>query len=96
MLQVVTSRTEDSSISSTLCSLGMSPYGCPPPVPFKDCYSVILNGRMLGYIPKDQASHLVSRIRHLKATSTSQVRNVKYCSSTASIFKIIDALIFLL
>ena len=50
----------------TLCSLGMSTLDAPLPCPVSSCYQVVLDGRVLGYLPRDIAPQVTARLKVLK------------------------------
>ena len=44
----------------------MVPIGGVNPYPVKDCYVTVLDGRVLGYVYKNDAAKIVDRLRLLK------------------------------
>lgn len=60
-------------LSRLLCSLGMTLNDAPAPVDMKSCYTVILDGRVLGRLDMDHAPALVNRLRMLKVLGQEKV-----------------------
>lgn len=59
--------TQDSThILGLLISFGMTPIGQDCPCPIKECYKVILDGKILGYIPDEVAKKVVDKMRLMK------------------------------
>ncbi|XP_075213052.1 RNA polymerase I subunit Rpl135 isoform X2 [Lycorma delicatula] len=57
------------SLPEVLVSLGMQPKTSArflAGIPIKNCYSVVLDGCLIGYIPHDSAQRLVNKLRVLK------------------------------
>lgn len=53
---------------------GMCPVGMPLPVSLSDCYPVLLDGRLIGYMPDIIASDVVAQLRLLKISCQKRVR----------------------
>ena len=49
-----------------LCTLGMVPQDGPDMNTNTQSYEVVLDGKVLGYVAKDQATQLVEKLRTLK------------------------------
>lgn len=60
-------------LSRLLCSLGMTLNDAPAPADMKSCYTVILDGRVLGRLDMDHAPALVNRLRMLKVLGQEKV-----------------------
>ncbi len=52
----------------------MAPIGEYCPYPIKDCYRVILDGKILGFIPDQDSKKIVDKLRIMK------IKNDKVCS----------------
>lgn len=64
--RIVTETQDCSQIINVLVSLGMSPIGQNCPYPIKGCYRVILDGKILGYVPDLDAIKIVDKMRLMK------------------------------
>ncbi|RUS91554.1 hypothetical protein EGW08_000669 [Elysia chlorotica] len=62
-----------SRLDVILTELGMSPISSPNPWPPADCYSVLLDGRIMGYINSWSADNLASTLRVLKVKGRGEV-----------------------
>lgn len=56
-----------------LCSLGMTPWDCPTSGPVASCYTVTLDGRVIGNVEQEIAEDLVKRLRIMKAQQLEKV-----------------------
>lgn len=66
LCQVVNTQPLTVPLVRTLCALGMSPLDAPLPCPVSSCYQVVLDGRVLGYVPHDVGTQLTARLQVLK------------------------------
>jgi DNA-directed RNA polymerase I subunit RPA2 len=65
--RIVTETQDTSKILDTLVEFGMSPIEQTfHRIPVKECYTVTLDGRVLGYIPQEDAKKTVDQLRLLK------------------------------
>ena len=55
-----------------LYSLGVSPLSSPPG-PVKDCYSVLMDGKLMGYVQDDMAVQLEQKLRVMKVKGLCKV-----------------------
>lgn len=62
-----------SSLDLILTELGMSPVSSPNPWPPEDCYTVMLDGRIIGYINSWAADNVASTLRALKVKGRGEV-----------------------
>ena len=60
-------------LSRLLCSMGMTLHDAPAPADIKSCYTVILDGRVIGRVDMDLAPSLVNRLRMLKVLGQEKV-----------------------
>ena len=56
-----------------LCAMGMTLHEAPAPADIKSCYTVILDGRVIGRVDMDLAPSLVNRLRMLKVLGQEKV-----------------------
>ena len=56
-----------------LCSIGMTLKDAPAPADMKSCYTVVLDGRVLGRVDMDLAPVFVNRLRILKVLGQEKV-----------------------
>ena len=54
--------------------MGMTLHEAPAPADIKSCYTVILDGRVMGRVDMDLAPSLVNRLRMLKVLGQEKVR----------------------
>ncbi|XP_063774176.1 DNA-directed RNA polymerase I subunit RPA2 [Pseudophryne corroboree] len=66
--EIVTQTSFNDHLLGLLCSLGITSVDGFPAKPFADCYQVILDGAMVGWVEKDFAPNLVSTLRNFKVT----------------------------
>ncbi|XP_064648156.1 DNA-directed RNA polymerase I subunit RPA2-like [Lineus longissimus] len=59
--------------SKILGGLGMTPCDCPPPGPYIECYPVMLDGKVIGWIHKTQAQDAVNQLRYMKVMGIKKV-----------------------
>jgi len=64
--KIVTETQDSSKIPSVLIGLGMAPIDDKCPYAIKDCYKVVLDGRILGYIPKTDGKKISDKLRMMK------------------------------
>ncbi|XP_069001311.1 DNA-directed RNA polymerase I subunit RPA2 [Embiotoca jacksoni] len=61
------------SLPALLCSLGVTPVDGSPGLAFTDCYPVILDGAVVGWVEADLASALVDSLRRFKVLREKKV-----------------------
>uniref|UniRef100_A0A8C5M9Q9 DNA-directed RNA polymerase subunit beta n=1 Tax=Leptobrachium leishanense TaxID=445787 RepID=A0A8C5M9Q9_9ANUR len=71
--EIVTQTSFSASLLLLLCSLGVTPPDGIPGKPFADCYQVVLDGSMVGWIEKDLAPVLVNTLRRFKVTQERKI-----------------------
>ncbi|XP_071484043.1 DNA-directed RNA polymerase I subunit RPA2-like [Diadema antillarum] len=64
--QVVNTQPMVVPVARALYDLGMTPLDGPLPCRPSECYVVVLDGRVLGYLPHDIAAQVTSRMKTLK------------------------------
>lgn len=62
----MTEPADTSQIPNVLIGLGMISIEQTCPFPIKDCYIVSLDGKILGYVPIQDAQKVVDRLRLMK------------------------------
>ena len=72
--KVVCQAPQSDHLRRLLCSLGMVPGEAPPPNSIRNCYTVLLDGRVLGRVDRDLAQAFVNKLRMLKVTGQENVR----------------------
>ena len=55
-----------------LCNLGMVPYDAQPLCSYADCYPVMLDGKMLGWLSRDAAPSVAAQLRCMKVKGLEQ------------------------
>lgn len=81
VLQAVNSAYPPQPVVEQLHALGMCPTGLPLPVAMSQCYSVLLDGQLVGYLPDHIAADAAKQLRALKVMGLQQVS--VYCMSVA-------------
>ncbi|XP_053567930.1 DNA-directed RNA polymerase I subunit RPA2 [Bombina bombina] len=71
--EIVTQPISNSSLLLLLCSLGVTPIDGIPGKPFVDCYPVMLDGAMVGWVDKDMAPNVVNTLRTFKVMQEKKV-----------------------
>ncbi|XP_023678390.1 DNA-directed RNA polymerase I subunit RPA2 [Paramormyrops kingsleyae] len=61
------------SLPALLCSLGMTPVDGTPSQPYSDCYPVVIDGAMVGWVEKDLAPSLANTLRSFKVLKQRKV-----------------------
>lgn len=72
-IQAVNVMPQTGHLPRLLCSLGMSLHDAPVPADMKSCYTVILDGRVIGRVDMDIAPSLVNRLRLMKVLGLEKV-----------------------
>ncbi|XP_040285570.1 DNA-directed RNA polymerase I subunit RPA2 [Bufo bufo] len=73
MCEIVTQTSINSRLLVLLCTLGITPVDGIPGKPFTDCYQVILDGALVGWVEKDLAPNLVNTLRSFKVTQERKI-----------------------
>lgn len=73
LFQAVNVMPQTAHLPRLLCSLGMSLHDAPVPADMKSCYTVILDGRVIGRVDMDIAPSLVNRLRLMKVLGLEKV-----------------------
>ncbi|KAM5163551.1 DNA-directed RNA polymerase I subunit RPA2 [Mantella aurantiaca] len=71
--EIVTQTSFNAHVQVLLCTLGVIPVDGIPGKPLADCYQVILDGAMVGWLEKDLAPNLVSALRNFKVTQEKKI-----------------------
>ncbi|XP_074622886.1 DNA-directed RNA polymerase I subunit RPA2-like [Acropora palmata] len=74
--QAVNVMPQTAHLPRLLCSLGMSLHDAPVPADMKSCYTVILDGRVIGRVDMDIGPSLVNRLRLMKVLGLEKVPQV--------------------
>ncbi|KAI7805723.1 DNA-directed RNA polymerase I subunit RPA2 [Triplophysa rosa] len=61
------------TLPALLCSLGMTPADGTPGQPYSDCYPVILDGAMIGWVEREMASSVAESLRRFKVLGEKKV-----------------------
>ncbi|XP_060043317.1 DNA-directed RNA polymerase I subunit RPA2 isoform X2 [Erinaceus europaeus] len=64
--EVVTQFVYTASIPALLCNLGVTPVDGTPHKPYSECYPVLLDGVMVGWVDKELAPSIADSLRHFK------------------------------
>ena len=60
------------NLVNVVYSVGVCPLSNPPG-PIKDCYEVMLDGKIVGYVAEDQAESLAQKLRVMKVKGLQKV-----------------------
>ncbi|KAK7499458.1 hypothetical protein BaRGS_00009433 [Batillaria attramentaria] len=71
--QAVSVQLPTEPILEQLQALGMRPVGMPLPVPMSHCYPVLLDGRLVGYLPDAIAKDVVDELRLFKVSGMKKI-----------------------
>ncbi|MGH0158820.1 UNVERIFIED_CONTAM: hypothetical protein FKN15_039089 [Acipenser sinensis] len=66
--EIVSQSFPTTSLPALLCSLGVTPVDGMPSQPYQDCYPVVLDGAMIGWVEKDLAPSVADSLRNFKVT----------------------------
>ncbi|KAM3931519.1 DNA-directed RNA polymerase I subunit RPA2 [Leptodactylus fuscus] len=66
--EIVTQTFNNSQLLVLLCTLGITPVDAIPGKSYSDCYQVMMDGAMVGWVEKDLAPNLVNTLRNFKVT----------------------------
>ncbi|XP_035705824.1 DNA-directed RNA polymerase I subunit RPA2 isoform X2 [Folsomia candida] len=93
--RIVTETQDSTHILGLLISFGMTPIGQDCPCPIKECYKVILDGKILGYIPDEVAKKVVDKMRLMKikndkVTTHQEINEQSFLSHLANLIPMPD------
>ncbi|XP_061680071.1 DNA-directed RNA polymerase I subunit RPA2 [Syngnathoides biaculeatus] len=71
--QVVTRSLPTVTLPALLCSLGVAPADAAPSRPYADCYPVLLDGAVVGWVEAEMAPGLVDSLRRFKVLQEKKV-----------------------
>ncbi|XP_077440050.1 DNA-directed RNA polymerase I subunit RPA2 [Vanacampus margaritifer] len=71
--QVVTTSVPTVTLPALLCSLGVAPADSAPAAPFADCYPVVLDGAVVGWVEARVAPGVVDSLRRFKVLHEKKV-----------------------
>ncbi|KAL5006288.1 hypothetical protein ScPMuIL_015094 [Solemya velum] len=71
--QVVTAEQSSQPLCKVLYSLGVVPYDGPVPGTVKDCHTVLLDGKVVGYVHTTIAKDVADQLRVMKVQSLNKV-----------------------
>ena len=93
-LQVVNVAPLTVHLHRLLCSLGMTPYDTPPLAEITSCYTVVMDGKVLGRVDMDLAPSLVNRLRMCKVMGLEKVEETccsrTWCSQCQPLAKLLN------
>ncbi len=72
-LKIVNAAQSSESLPGLLATLGMVSYHLQPPSDPSDCYTVMLDGKMIGWIDGDIIQSVVERLRVMKVLKSNRV-----------------------
>ena len=64
-------------IPKLLIELGMHPYGSVLPYPVAECYTVLLDGAVIGWLHDSSAKNVADQLRLMKVTGQKNVCNIE-------------------
>uniref|UniRef100_A0A8C0U105 DNA-directed RNA polymerase subunit beta n=1 Tax=Cyanistes caeruleus TaxID=156563 RepID=A0A8C0U105_CYACU len=68
LCEIVTEMVPVTDIPPLLCSLGVTPIDAAPSQPYSECYRVVLDGSMVGWVERELAPEIAETLRHFKIT----------------------------
>ncbi|MBN3281300.1 RPA2 polymerase, partial [Polyodon spathula] len=71
--EIVTQSFPTTSIPALLCSLGVTPVDGMPSQPYQDCYPVVLDGAMVGWVEQDLAPSVADSLRNFKVLQQKRI-----------------------
>ncbi|TRY55888.1 hypothetical protein DNTS_029133 [Danionella cerebrum] len=71
--EIVAPSLSTSTLPALLCSLGMNAANASPGQPYSDCYPVILDGAMIGWVEKEVVPSVVESLRRFKVQREKKV-----------------------
>ncbi|KAJ1154285.1 hypothetical protein NDU88_007038 [Pleurodeles waltl] len=71
--EIVTRTTNTVALTALLCSLGVTPVDGTPGRQYSDCYPVVLDGAMVGWVEKDLAPAVADSLRTFKVMQEKKV-----------------------
>ncbi|XP_030053972.1 DNA-directed RNA polymerase I subunit RPA2 [Microcaecilia unicolor] len=71
--EIVTRVSFTLSLTTLLCSLGVIPVDGTPGQPYSDCYPVMLDGAMVGWVEKDLSSDVANSLRNFKVLGEKKI-----------------------
>ncbi|KAL3881452.1 hypothetical protein ACJMK2_027894, partial [Sinanodonta woodiana] len=71
--QIQTGYFPTTHLLKLLCSLGVSPLDAPPPGDVNECYTVLLDGRVLGYVSSHMVKDVAEKLRFMKVKGLNKV-----------------------
>nr|XP_056708651.1 DNA-directed RNA polymerase I subunit RPA2 [Euleptes europaea] len=71
--EIVTQPSYTISLPPLLCSLGVSPVDGMPSQSYADCYPVMVDGSLVGWVEKDLAPDLVQTLRYFKTMQEKRI-----------------------
>ncbi|RXM98992.1 DNA-directed RNA polymerase I subunit RPA2 [Acipenser ruthenus] len=71
--EIVSQSFPTTSLPALLCSLGVTPVDGMPSQPYQDCYPVVLDGAMIGWVEKDLAPSVADSLRNFKVLQQKRI-----------------------
>ncbi|KAG5266530.1 hypothetical protein AALO_G00233170 [Alosa alosa] len=71
--EIVAPALSTTTIPALLCSLGVTPVDDTPSQPYSDCYPVLLDGALVGWVEKELAPGLAESLRRFKVLKEKRV-----------------------
>ncbi|XP_034464852.1 DNA-directed RNA polymerase I subunit RPA2 [Hippoglossus hippoglossus] len=71
--EIVAPTSSTTSLPALLCSLGVCPVDGSPGQPFSDCYPVVLDGAVVGWLETELAPVVVDSLRRFKVLRTNKI-----------------------
>ncbi|KAG5831418.1 hypothetical protein ANANG_G00303520 [Anguilla anguilla] len=71
--QIVAPAHPTTTLPALLCSLGVTPVDGTPSQPYSDCYPVVLDGAMVGWVERDLAPVVVDSLRKFKVLKEKKI-----------------------
>ncbi|XP_064598141.1 LOW QUALITY PROTEIN: DNA-directed RNA polymerase I subunit RPA2-like [Liolophura sinensis] len=73
LCQIVNIQFRVAHLPRVLVALGICPFDGPLPAPVKECYTVLLDGKVCGYVPDEHAQDLERRLRVMKVQGQEKI-----------------------
>ncbi|XP_032876431.1 DNA-directed RNA polymerase I subunit RPA2 [Amblyraja radiata] len=71
--EIVTQTSSTVTLPTLLCGLGVTPIDGTPSRPYSECYPVLLNGALVGWVEKDKGPRIADALRNFKVLQMKKV-----------------------
>ncbi|XP_041043934.1 DNA-directed RNA polymerase I subunit RPA2 [Carcharodon carcharias] len=71
--EIVTQTSSTVSLPALLCAMGVTPVDGTPSKPYSECYPVLLDGAVIGWVEKDMGPSIADTLRNFKVLQLKKV-----------------------